>query len=78
MATIWCCEASVTVKEPMTAPGYAGKTTISVPVKVRTESEVEPPDSAIIEEARQLMDACYDAEVISIQNPITNFLLWRL
>jgi len=77
MARIWCCQASVTVKEPMNVPGYSG-TTFSVPVKVRTNSEKEPGAPAIVEKARQLMEACYSAIVISIQNPITNFLLWEL
>jgi hypothetical protein len=60
----------------MNVPGYSG-TTFSVPVKVRTESEKEPSDAAIIKQAQDLMDACYSAVVLSIQNPITNFLLWE-
>jgi hypothetical protein len=60
----------------MNVPGYSG-TTFSVPVKVRTESENEPSDKAIIAQAQELMDKCYSAEVLSIQNPTTNFILWE-
>jgi hypothetical protein len=75
MARIWCCQAMVTVKEPMNVPGYSG-TQFSVPVKVRTESEREPSGDSIIAQARELMGRCYSAEVLNVNNPITNFLLW--
>jgi hypothetical protein len=75
MACIWGCEASVTLNEPMNVPGYPQSTEITVRVKVRTESEKDPPDSSIIEAARRLMDACYPIGVVSIQKPTVNFLL---
>lgn len=75
MACIWCCQATVTVKEPMNVPGLTG-TEFSVPVKVRTKSEKEPAAETILAQARELMDKCYTAEVLNVSNPITNFILW--
>ena len=77
MARIWCSDADVTLKEPMDVPGYPKSTRITVNVKVRTESEKEPSDKSIIDAAGRLVDACYPVTVLSIQNPITNFLLWE-
>ena len=77
MARIWCCQAGVTLKEPMNVPGYPHSTRITVDVKVRTESEKEPSDLSIINAAKRLMDACYSIVVLSIQTPATNFLLWE-
>ena len=65
------------LKEPMNVPGYPHSTLITVDVKVRTESEIEPSDMSIIDAAKRLMDACYSVVILSIQNPITNFLLWE-
>ena len=76
MACIWCCSARVTVKEPMDVPGYSG-TTFSVPVKVRTESMKEPSSKSIIVQARDVMDKCYTAEVVTVDAPQTDFLLWE-
>lgn len=77
MASIWCCQASVALGEPMNTPGYPHSDRITVAVKVRTESEKEPSDLSIIDAAGRLMDACYPVTVLSIQNPMTNFLLWE-
>ena len=77
MASIWCCDADVTLKEPMNVPGYPKSTRITVWVKVRSESEKEPSDKSIIDAAGRLMDRCYSDVVLSIQNPVIRFLLWE-
>ena len=77
MARIWCCQAGVTLKEPMNVPGYPHSTQITVAVKVRTESGKEPSDLSIIDAAKRLMDACYEAVVLSISRPMVDFLLWE-
>ena len=76
MARIWCGSAAVHLKEPMKVPGYPDSKDIRVPVKVRTEGEPAPSDEAILQEARQVMEACYTAEVVSVDKPIVDFVLW--
>lgn len=79
MAKLWCCSARVEVKEPIkNVQGLEGKTIISVPVKCRTESddEREPSDKTILKEARSVVDACYDAVIVRVFDPITLFILW--
>lgn len=77
MANIWCCQAAVSLKEPLNIPGYPKSSEITLDVKVRTEGEMEPSGESIIKQAKNKMNACYSAVVLSIHNPITNFLLWE-
>lgn len=79
MAKIWYCSASIELKEPIkNVQGFSDRTIISIPVKCRTEGddEREPSNKAILKGARAVMDACYDAVIVRVFDPITLFILW--